>query len=179
MLRAGAPAYFARAGAGVCSAPAKLWQHLTASYWLDRSFLFIHAYTVSRRCLMGNDRYVFSSQQSPYICLLLAELSFYYANTEKKPDEVRHDSLWTILMTLKGLPLSRTLNRRHIIWRSVKIKNKDSACALKCEIAVKFQLNFEISWIPRMPELEIFCRSRSFFGWSRSRRWKKPEFAQH
>ena len=27
-----APAYFAGAGAGVCSALAKLWQHLTASY---------------------------------------------------------------------------------------------------------------------------------------------------
>ena len=113
---AGAPAYFD--GAGVCSAPAKLWQHLTASYWLDRSFLFIHAYTVSRRCLMGNDRYVFSSQQSPYTVFVFFSRSFrFIMQTWQKPDEVRHDSLWTILMTLKSLPLSRTLNIRHIIWR--------------------------------------------------------------
>ena len=63
--------------------------------------------------------------------------------------------LWPILPQPKcSTSYPKTLGTR---LRSVKIKNKDSACAstLKCEIAVKFQLNFEFSWIPQ-------CRSWKF-----------------
>jgi hypothetical protein len=56
-----------------------------------------------------------------------------------------------------------------MFMRSVKIKIKDSASTLKCEISIKFRI------FMNLPELEIFCRSRTFF--SRSRK-KNPEFVQ-
>jgi hypothetical protein len=64
-----------------------------------------------------------------------------------------------------------------MFMRSVKIKNKDSASTLKCEISIKFRI------FTNLPALEIFLPEPEFFPGVRvfwpELEVKNPEFAQH